>query len=113
MIDNLFELRNNGFAHAEKKYFDNQNELQKDFPVSWNDINNLFDTFSDIYKKHHSLLFGTGISLELMTGLSNVENVLKHTRAFKRVFDNEKLKEDGIKLRCFMSNDYNPDDIYL
>jgi len=113
VIDNLFELRNNGFAHAEKEFFGKENKLEKDFPVSWDELNDLFQTISNIYKKHHSLLFLSGTSLDLVTGLTNVKNVLEHTRAFKRVFDNERLKEEGIKLWYFMEDEYNPHNIYL
>lgn len=111
-VKNLNKLRDQGFAHSDKKYFENPKQLNIDYEVTWSEFNNLFQTINKIIREHHNSIFGTDISLELVT-TGHVDNVLKHTRASKRLHKNEKLREMRLKIYSFFIDDYDPDDIFL
>lgn len=112
LIQNMKSLRDKGFAHSDKKYFENPEKLETDFLITWDEFNQIYSLMSSIVKKHYSLLFNSDMSMHL-TAHGTIESVLTHTRASQRVWENRILRDMGIKLYTFRSGDYDQKDIFL
>lgn len=108
----MLNLRDKGFAHADKKYFKNPQKLESDFLVVWNDFYNIYALMSNIVKEHYGLLFNSDMSMNL-TSSGSLNNLLNHTRAFQRIRTNKTLTDLGMKFHVFKSDDYNSEDIFL
>jgi hypothetical protein len=80
----LKSLRDKGFAHADKEYFENPDKLETDFLITWDDFNMIFELIGEILHRHHSLLLNVDVNLHL-SAPGSIKNILKHTRAFQRV----------------------------
>lgn len=112
LIENLHSLRDKNFAHSDKQYFDDPDKINLDFPVSWNELTELFDCVANILREHHSLIFDSDMDMHLHSAY-DINSVLKSSRAFKRVWNNKKLSEIGLNKKVFNKDDYDPDDIFL
>jgi hypothetical protein len=112
LICNLHNLRDKNFAHSDKQYFDNPDKIDLDFPVSWDELNELFDCVTNILREHYSLIFNSDMDMHLHSAY-DISTVLRSSRAFERFWKNKKLNELRIKKYVFKREDYNPDDIFL
>jgi hypothetical protein len=112
LILNMKNLRDKGFAHGDKEYFENPEKLETDFLITWDEFNEIYSLMSSIVKKHYSLLFNSDMDMHL-TAYGSIKNVLMHTRAFQRIWNNRTLIDMDLKLYAFKSDDYDPDDIFI
>lgn len=112
LIQNMKSLRDKGFTHSDKEYFDNPAKLETDFQISWNEFNDIYSLMSSIVKKQYSLLFNSDMNMHL-SAHGTIKTVLNHTRAFQRVLENRELHNLGLRLYTFKSDDYDPVNIYL
>lgn len=112
LINNLYSLRDKNFAHSDKQYFDDPNKIDIDFPVSWDELNELFDCIANILREHYSLIFDSDMDMHLRSAY-DIDSVLRSSRAFERVWKNKKLNELRLKKFIFKRDDYDPDDIFL
>ena len=112
IIKNLTSIRDKGFTHTEKKYFKKPELLERDYPIDWNLLENLFSTISKILRKHYSLINNSDMSMELVSG-SDIDTILNRSRGFERFWRNKNLNELGLKKFVFLRDDYDEDNIYL
>lgn len=112
IIENLKALRDKGFAHSDTKYFDNDVKLERDYPVTWDDFNSLYNTIGVILREHYGLLFNSDIDMELY-GRGDIDNILTQCRAFSRVWNNNKLFKMNMNFDAFKQDNYDPNDIFL
>ncbi|MFH5883658.1 hypothetical protein ACG2F4_05055 [Halalkalibaculum sp. DA3122] len=112
--NDLKSLRDKGFAHADKEYFENPDKLETDFLITWDDFNMIFKLISEILRRHHVLILNADVNLHL-SAAGTIENILKHTRAFQRIWSNKKLNDIKLKKYAFKLDEgkYDPDDIFL
>lgn len=112
VIDNITAMRDKGFAHTESKYFKNPDLLERDYPIDWELLENLFSTISKVLRKHYSLINNSDMSMELVSG-SDIDTILHRSRGFERFWRNKNLNELGLKKYVFLRDDYDEDNIYL
>lgn len=112
LILDMKSLRDKGFAHADKEYFENPEKLETDFLITWDDFNFIYSLMSNIVKKHYALLFNADMDMHL-TAHGSIKNILIQTRAFQRVWNNKTLIDMSIRIGAFKSDDYNPEDILM
>ena len=105
VIEIIKTRRDKAIAHLDKAYFDEPKALDKDYPLSDDDIDDLMKVVSSILRKHYSCLFEADMRMEVMS-IHNVDTVLKYARAFMRARRDFNLIEKGFKPVLYMRDDY-------
>lgn len=96
-INNLTSLREKIFTHYDPQYFNNPAKLYQKYSISEEELNDLIKTIEDILLSHHSYLFASSIISFDVASYSNVNSILRYTRAFMRVWGDKRLIDKGIR----------------
>lgn len=105
LIENLKNLRDKSFAHADKEFFQESADVDKYFPIKWSEIESLIKCAGNILTDHYELLFNTEYSTDVLIG-GGIESVLKSSRAFSRIRKNKKLLYSGFKPWDYLDDDF-------
>ena len=97
--------RDKAIVHLDKKYFDNTKSIDRVYPLSDHEIDNLMEVVSCILRKHYSCLFEASISLEVKS-IHNVDTVLRYARAWMRAREDFNLIEKGFRPVVYELDDY-------
>ena len=69
VIDRIKARRDKALVHLDKKYFDNRESINSDYPVSEPEFDNLMDLVSCILREHYNCLLQSDVSLEVRSVL--------------------------------------------
>lgn len=105
LIDRIKARRDKVIAHMDKKYFKDPAAVYDDFPLSTEEIDTLFDSVSEILRKHHSLLTGANLNMEIVSG-HHVDVVLRYARAHMRARRDRKLLDKGYRPVDYERDEY-------
>ena len=103
IIDRIKAHRDKAIVHMDKKYFNDSQALDTNYPLNADDIDDLMEVVSCILRKHYSCLFKASMSMEVGS-VQNVDTVLQYARAWMRV--RKDLIEKGLKPAEYMREDY-------
>lgn len=105
VIDRIKAHRNKAIVHMDKKYFNDSQALDTNYPLNADDINDLMEVVSCILRKHYSCLFKASMSMEVGS-VQNVDTVLQYARAWMRSRRDSNLIKKGFKPVEYMREDY-------
>jgi hypothetical protein len=105
VIDRIKAWRDKAIAHLDRVYFDSPQALDKEYPLTYRDIDRIMDEVSEILRKHHSCLLGADLRMEILS-TRNVDSVLNYVRAFQRVRKDRVLIKTGFKPIRYLGDDY-------
>jgi hypothetical protein len=88
LIDEQFELRNNIYAHIDKKYFDNPTKMNDDFNISFENIATINGTVYRVLNYYFGLIRGTDAASQL-AGANDIQTLFNRVDWFF-----EKAKEN-------------------
>ncbi len=91
IIANIKGRHDTSLAHSDSKYFTNPDDTYVKFPLSNEDIESLIETASEILRMQHVYLFESDLDIQVHA-TSNIDTILWHTRAFKRVWHDKRAK---------------------
>lgn len=94
VIDRIKSHRDKSIAHMDRKYFDDTESIERDYPLTEPEIDDLMDRVSCILRKHHNCLLQADVSLEVRS-IHNVEKLLDYARAWMRARRDPKFRETG------------------
>lgn len=106
LIQNIIGRRNKILAHADKEYFYDDSRIENDFPIDMDGVDDLIKTIDNIIRAHHSCLFHSDVDLEVKS-TGNLDRLLIYTRAFKRVWEDKKLINLGVKPYVYRLDEYS------
>ena len=105
-ISNLRVRRKKAWAHTDPSFFDNPDELYKNFPLYDTAIESLIQTIAEILR-HQALFYGEGdLDLSKVYTTNNLDRLLKYVRAYDRIKKDEKVYEKGILAFKYLDDDY-------
>lgn len=104
-IDRIKSRRDKGIAHLDKKYFDDTNAIESDFPIGDHEIDDLMELVSCILRMHYNCLFEADVTLEVQS-VNNVETLLRYARAWMRARRDFSLINIGFSPIVFERDDY-------
>jgi hypothetical protein len=90
-ISRIEGWRDKFLTHADATFFNKPNEIYNKYPINTEDIDQLFAIISEILRYHYSALFNTDLGMKVFTA-NGLDAILIHTRAFKRIWYDERLK---------------------
>ena len=96
VIDRIKERRDKAIVHLDKKYFNDSQALDTNYPLNADDIDDLMEVVSCILRKHYSCLFKGNMSMEVGS-VQDIDTVLQYARAWMRVRRDFNLIEKGFK----------------
>ena len=105
VIDRIKAHRDKAIVHLDKKYFNDSQALDTNYPLSAGDIDDLMEVVSCILRKHYSCLFQASMSMEVAS-VQNVDTLLQYARAWMRVRRDRNLLDKGFKPFEYMRDDY-------
>lgn len=91
IISNLKAYRDKMLVHSDAKYFEDLKKLYEKYPLEVSQIDELITTAKDILESHHVYLLESHLEIEVHS-TSDVDTVLNHTRALKRVWEDKRAK---------------------
>ena len=91
IIDRVKTRRDKVLTHSDAKYFNKPDDLYEKFPLSSVEIDDLIDTMTEILRKQYVYLFESDLDIKVYA-TSNVDTILLHIRAFKRVWFDKRAK---------------------
>jgi len=89
IISNLKAHRDKILTHSDAKYFDDLEKLYEKYPLEASEVDELITTAKNILECHHVYLLESDLKIEV-NSTSDVDTVLWHTRAFKRVWEDKR-----------------------
>ena len=104
-IDRIKSRRDKGIAHLDKKYFENAESIDWDYPLGDEDIDDLMDTVSGVLRKQYSCLLGASVNLEVQS-VHNIDTLLKYARAWMRARRDFSLIKKGFSPVVYERDDY-------
>ncbi len=107
VINRIKAHRDKAIAHLDRKYFDNTNSIERDYPLNDHEIDDLMETVDGILRKHYRCLLGASVNLEVQS-FQNLDTVLTYARAWMRVRCDFSLIEKGFRPVAYVRDDYKP-----
>ena len=91
IISNIKGRRDTSLTHSDAKYFNTPEDTYVTFPLTNNDIDSIIEIATQILRMQHIYLFKSDLDIQVHA-TSNVDTILRHTRAFKRVWNDKRAK---------------------
>ena len=105
LIDRIKAHRDKSIAHMDRKYFDDTESIERDYPLTEPEIDDLMDRVSCILRKHHNCLLQADVSLEVQS-IHNVGKLLEYARAWMRVRRDPDFVNKGLRPVDYERDDY-------
>lgn len=105
LIKQIRERRNKFWAHIDRHYFKNPYAFYKTLPVQNEELEALIKLTRKILETHYPLWFNGHLTIEVMS-TSNLDSVLRHVRAFERVWRDKNLTNNGVQVRVYKEDKY-------
>lgn len=105
VIDRIKAHRDKAIAHMDRKYFDDTESIERDYPLTEPEIDDLMDRVSCILRKHHNCLLQADVSLEVQS-IHNVGKLLEYARAWMRVRRDPNFVNKGFRPVDYERDDY-------
>lgn len=107
-IERIRARRNKSIAHLEAAYFDDPGRLNKDFPLTDDDIDRLFQVLDDVLRKQHNAVFASDLLMDVHS-TGHVDRLLTAARAWHRVRkDNDLIIKSGFRPVDYTRDEYPP-----
>ena len=111
VIDRIKARRDKALVHLDKKYFDETDSIQTDYPLSNDEIDDIMHLVSCILRKHYNCLLERDITSFEVSSLRNVGHLLKCARAWMRARRDSHLIDKGLRPIDYERDDYGPNKI--
>lgn len=85
IIKNIKSRRDTSLVHSDARYFNNPDDIYVNFPLSTDELQSVIETARHILRMQHVYLFESDLDIQVLA-TSNIDTILWHSRAFKRVW---------------------------
>jgi hypothetical protein len=99
------DRRDKFWAHIDIEYFKDPNKLYTKIPVLESDLEKLIKLSREIMEYHYEKWFDADLTIEVKS-ISNIDEVLRHVRAFNRVWRDKNLSRNGVQLYVYKKDNY-------
>ena len=107
VIDRIKAHRDKKIAHMDRKYFDDTESIERDYPLSEPEIDDLMECVSCILREHHNCLIEADVTLEVQS-VHNVETLLRSARAWLRLRRDPNFFKRGFRPVDYERDEYKP-----
>jgi hypothetical protein len=99
------EDRRDKFTHADASVFNDPVSIFTKYPIDSSEIDELIDIVADILRVHYAYLFSTDLYLQEVITATGTNTVLRHLRAFNRIWDDDRLA--NLRRDLYLSDNYD------
>lgn len=105
VINRIKAHRDKMIVHMDRKCFDNTESIERDYPLTEPEIDDLMDRVSCILREHYSCILRADVSLEVRS-IHNVGKLLEYARAWMRVRRDPDFVNKGFRPVDYERDDY-------